>query len=76
MAGLTLAQSQTQLTTWLAAETAVATGQAYQIGNRSMKRADLKMIGDRITYWNGLVVRLTATSGRPGMRMRGAAPQG
>jgi hypothetical protein len=60
MPAIMLAQAQAALTTWLAAETAVASGHAYQIGNRSMKRADLKMIGDRVTFWNAMVIRLTA----------------
>ena len=36
---------------WLEAEAAVATGQAYQIGTRSLTRADLEDIRDEIEYW-------------------------
>lgn len=46
MAAIALADAETQLAAWLAASVAVAKGQAYQIGNRPMKRPDLKMIGD------------------------------
>jgi Family of unknown function (DUF6148) len=75
MPAITLADAQTALSTWMAAELKVASGQAYQIGNRSLKRADLKMIGDRITYWNSMVLRLTANP-TGGIRLRGATPQG
>jgi len=36
---------------WVAAEEAVMTGQEYRIGTRSLRRADLRMIGERIKYW-------------------------
>jgi len=36
---------------WIEAEKAVMTGQEYRIGTRSLKRADLRMIGERIKYW-------------------------
>ena len=35
---------QQKLNTWMAAEEAIATGQAYQIGSRSLTRADLKQV--------------------------------
>lgn len=39
--------------TWLEAEEAVATGQSYQIGTRSLTRADLKSIREELEYWAG-----------------------
>ena len=63
MAGITLAQAQTQLNTWLAADTAVATGQSYTIGNRALTRANAKEIRENITYWDEQVKRLGRTTG-------------
>lgn len=42
---------QKKLSTWLAAEEAVATGQSYQIGSRMLTRADLKQIRSEMEYW-------------------------
>ena len=44
---------QQKVNTWLAAEEAVATGQSYQIGSRSLSRADLKQIREELEYWAG-----------------------
>ena len=41
MAGITLTQAQAQLDAYLAAETAVLTGQKYEIAGRVLERADL-----------------------------------
>jgi hypothetical protein len=60
MPSIALADAQPRLASWLAAVTAVSTGLAYRIGNRPMKRADLEMIGDRVTYWNAIIVHVTA----------------
>lgn len=60
MAGITLAQAQTQLDAWLAASAAVATGQEYVIGDRRLKRADAGQIQQQIQYWNGQVQQLSA----------------
>ena len=70
MAGITLVSAQTQLDAFLAASLAVAKGQAYQIGTRSFRRADLKEIHESITFWDGKVKQLSAG----GMRMRLAIP--
>lgn len=63
MAGITLAQAQAKLDAYLAAETAVLSGQRYEIEGRMMQRADLKVIQDGITIWNQRVQRLSARSG-------------
>lgn len=60
----TLAQAQEHLASWLAADTACASGQSYTIGSRSLTRANSKEIADRIAYWRGEVDRLQA--GRSG----------
>jgi hypothetical protein len=76
MAGISLDTANAKLTTWLDAEDKVASGQAYQIGNRSMKRADLKEIRDSIIFWNGVVTRLTRSGGRNGIQLTGVVPRG
>ena len=70
MTGITSAQAETQLALWLAADTAVASGQAYTIGGRSLTRANAREIRENITFWDRKVQRLT----RGGIRVRGATP--
>lgn len=70
MAGITLSQAESQLTTWLAADTAVASGQAYSIAGRSLSRANAKEIRENIEFWDRQVKRLS----RGGIRVRGATP--
>jgi hypothetical protein len=62
MAGITLVQAEAQLTSWLAASTAVASGQAYTIGTRSLTRADAKAIQQQIDYWDKKCQELGGTS--------------
>lgn len=66
MAGITLAQAEAKLAVWMAAEEACAAKQTYTIeseGNsRSLSYADLKEIGNRITYWNNKVQALSAAA--------------
>jgi len=73
MSGITLAQAQAQLDAWLAASTAVATGQEYRIGDRMLKRADSADIRSQIKYWQSQVERL-ANGGGGGIRLRGITP--
>ena len=70
MAGITLAQAETQLAAYLAAETAVLSGQSYSIAGRTLTRADLSEIQKGIEIWNKRVKRLT----RGGIRVRGGTP--
>ena len=58
MAGITLQQAETQLAAYLAAETAVLSGQSYTIGGRSLTRANLADIRAGIESWNARVVQL------------------
>ena len=58
MAGITLETAQRHLNAWLEAEIAVTNAQSYTIGSRTLTRADLAEIGERIKYWNGLVNQL------------------
>lgn len=65
MAGITLAQAEAQLAVWLAASSAVASGQSYSIKDRSLSRVDAGEIREQINYWQGWVTTLTASaSGR------------
>lgn len=63
MAGITLATAQTQLDAYLAAETAVLTGQSYEIAGRKLTRADLEMIQKGIESWNARVINLSNQAG-------------
>lgn len=40
-----------KLNTWLAAEESIATGQSYQIGTRTLTRANLKEVREEMEYW-------------------------
>ncbi len=62
MAGITLAQAETQLAAWLAASTAVASNQSYSIGGRSLSRANAGEIMEQINFWEARVQRLSRPS--------------
>lgn len=64
--GIDLKTAQEHLDQWLEAELELTTHQSYQIGKRSLTLADLDMVGERITYWSGMVEMLKrrTTSGR------------
>ena len=49
-----------KLALWLNAESRVATGQRYQIGDRSLTRADLRQIREQIEYWGGKLAEAEA----------------
>lgn len=67
----TLPEARASLATWLEAERAVATGQSYKIGTRSLTRASLREIRERINFWRNEIARLEMC--RPaGMRARRA----
>lgn len=72
MAGITLAQAESQLTLWLAADEAVATGQAYTIAGRSLTRANASEITKKIEFWDRKVQQLTYS--RSGPTLRGVTP--
>ena len=79
MAGITLEQAQAQLDTYLAANTAVASGQEYEIdtgnGRRRLRRADAAEIRTQIDYWDQKVKSLTPASGGGRRRVRYVVPQ-
>lgn len=68
MAGITLNQAQAQLNLWLEADTAVAGGQSYSIGGRSLTRSNAAEITNKIIYWEGKVNQLSRASA--GIRVR------
>jgi hypothetical protein len=72
MAGITLAQAQTQLDAYLAAETAVLGGQEYTIAGRRLVRADLEMIQKGIELWQSRVLSLNAKENAEGGKGRSA----
>lgn len=74
MAGITLEQAQEKLDAWMAADEAVAGGQSYSIGGRSLSRANAAEITNKIEFWEGKVIRLS--NGRGGIRVRYMAPAG
>jgi hypothetical protein len=76
MAGIDQATAEAKLQKWLDAEEAVALGQSYQIGNRSLRRADLEQIREQIQYWDGMVQQFAANGGVRGVRVRGVTPLG
>ena len=61
MAGITLAQAETNLAAWLAASEAVAASQSYSIEGRSLTRANAAEIREQIDFWQGWVKKLSAT---------------
>lgn len=63
MAGITLDQANQQLQAWLAASAAAAQAQSYEIGGRKLTRADAGEIGRQITYWQGMVNKLSRRGG-------------
>lgn len=74
MPAWTLQEAKTSLALWLEAEAAVATGQSYKIGTRSLTRADLSQIADRIKFWRNEVERLECGR-KPGARVFRGVPR-
>ena len=73
MAGITVERAQAMVDLWLRAEEALATSQSYTIStdgsSRTLTRADLKQVGERLSYWQGkLRDAERRASGRGGMR--------
>ena len=70
MAGITLAQAEQHLSEWILADSAVATGQSYTIGGKTLTRANAREIRENITYWDQMVRKLS----RGGIKIIGATP--
>ena len=67
MAGITQTQAETNLSAWLAASEAVASGQSYSIAGRTLTRADADQVQSMITFWDNKVKSLE----RGGIKVRG-----
>lgn len=74
MAGITLTQAETQLAAYVAAETKVLQGQAYEISGRMLRRADLAEIRAGMDYWDKKVKELTDSASGIG-RSRTLSPR-
>jgi len=74
MAGITLAQAESQLAAYIEAETKVLQGQAYEISGRRLTRANLSEIRDGMDFWDHKVKELTNSSSGIG-RSRTVAPR-
>lgn len=74
MSGITLAQAEAQLASWLAADTALATSQSYTInttnGTRSLTRADAAEVRENIKFWDERVKALAGTAANGRRRVR------
>lgn len=71
---ITIEAAKENLQIWLDAQKAVATGQSYKIGTRSLTRASLSEINEMIRYWHNVIDQLEAGVGR-GMRVMRAVPR-
>ncbi len=74
MAGITLTQAETQLAAYVAAETKVLQGQAYEISGRRLTRANLAEIRGGMDFWDRKVKELTNSASSIG-RSRTIAPR-
>ncbi|MBE0470429.1 MAG: hypothetical protein IBX55_13105, partial [Methyloprofundus sp.] len=74
MPAWTLEEAKSYLQNWIEAEVSVSTGQSYKIGSRTLTRASLTDIRERISFWRAEVGRLE--SGRkPGARVMRIIPR-
>lgn len=72
MALITIEEAKEMYRVWLDAEKAVATGQSYKIGTRSLTRVNLSEIRKQQDRWKNEIAKLE--SGRSGMRVMRAVP--
>ncbi len=73
MSWITMEEAQQSLRLWLDAERAVARGQSYRIGSRSLTRANLADIRESIQFWRKEIARLE--SKQVGARVFRAVPR-
>ncbi len=69
---MTKAEAQTHLDAWLAADTALASGKNYTIGNRTLTRSDIAEVQRALTYWQRAVNTADANDAgvkNPGVRI-------
>lgn len=79
MAGITIEQAEAQLAAWLAASTAVASSQSYEIdtgnGRRKLTRADAEMVLNQVKFWQSKVDALTTAAAGGRRRLRYVVPE-
>lgn len=61
---MTQAEAQTHLDAWLAADTALASGKSYSIGDRQLTRVNAQEVRDQIAYWQAQVNRLSVAANK------------
>lgn len=74
MAAWTKTEAKEMLLIWLEAEKACASGKSYKIGSRTLERADLSEIAERIKFWRKELEILESGKGR-GARVLRAVPR-
>ncbi len=62
MAGITLAQAESQLAALLAAQTKILAGQKVEIDGQTLTRANLADVQSGIDYWDGKVQALSRSA--------------
>ena len=70
---ISIEEAKATLRMWLEAERAVATGQSYRIGTRSLTRANLADIRESIQFWRREIAKLEAK--HTGARVFRAVPR-
>lgn len=55
MENITLIEAKKHLRAWLDADLAIASAQAYKIDGRTVTRANVAEVKERINYWTGIV---------------------
>jgi hypothetical protein len=75
MAGITLAQAETKLAAYLAAEEKILLGQKVEIDGQALTRSNLADVQKGVELWNSRVRTLSAQSSGRG-RMRTVSPLG
>ncbi len=58
-ATITLATATARLTSWIAADAAIALGQSYTIGDRTLTRVHAAEVRNNINYWTRQEAKLT-----------------
>ena len=59
---MTLTTAQAHLDAWTACDLALAAGQSYSIGGRSLSRVDATEVRNQLTFWQRTVARLEAVA--------------
>jgi hypothetical protein len=69
MAAITLAQAETRLALYLAAEEKILKGQKVEMDGKSLTRADLGLVQQGVATYNGMVSNLTRSDSIRVMRV-------